>query len=234
MGIFSPRQPKYVPPSGDSSRQTLLGGLSDASAEPSSDDQRLAQASNAEDLPPPAQGTWRIELRYLPILHRGHAFLALVDPNGRSQRQLHGLSESRNTAEIQAFGQDGSKLEAGSDHEFRIGEQTPKIADVAHGSYDEVVRGKWARGLRAANEITDRDFDYKGHDPSYELGSDGGQIQNSNSVAYTLGRAMGLDLDGAIRDAGMERRFSGWNRNLLDTDYRRYVAPPQFAVSTAP
>jgi hypothetical protein len=210
-----------------------LGGLSDASAEPIRDGQQSAQASNTGDLPSPAQGTWRIEMRYLPIGHRGHAHLTLVDPDGKPRQQLHGLAESRNTGEIMTFGPDGSKLVVRSDRRMPE-EKTPKIADVAHGSYDEIVRGKWARGLRTANEITKRDFDYKGYDPSYEMGSDGGQIQNSNSVAYTLGRAMGLDLDGAIRDAGMERRFSGWNRHLLDPDYRRYVAPPQFSVGTTP
>jgi hypothetical protein len=205
MGLFSPRQPTtYVPPTDGSNRPTVLGGLSDASAEPIRDGQQLAQASTASDLPPPAQGTWRIELRYLPIGHRGHAFLTLVDPEGKTQ--------ARTT----------------------MWERSSKVDDVAHGTYDEIVREKWARGLQTKNEINERDFDYKGHDPSYELGTDGGQIQNSNSAAYTFGRTMDLDLDGALRDAGMERRFSGWNRFLLDPNYRRYFAPPTFPIADAP
>ena len=45
----------------------------------------------------------------------------------------------------------------------------------------------WGRGKRAAEAITSQKFDYKAHDPSYELGTDGGEIQNSNSVTFTLG-----------------------------------------------
>jgi hypothetical protein len=114
------------------------------------------------------------------------------------------------------------------------GDDASKVADAAAGSYDEIVRGSWARGLQAAREISAKNFDYMSHDPSYELGSDGGEIQNSNSAAYTLGLAMGLDLDGAVRKAGEQRRFSGWKRNLLDPGYKRYVAPPQFGVNDAP
>ena len=92
----------------------------------------------------------------------------------------------------------------------------------------------WARGVTAAEAINDRKFDYKAHDPSYELGTDGGEIQNSNSVAFTLGKAMGLDLSGILRDEGMTRTFSGWDRDLLDPKYKRYVAPPVFPVKDAP
>jgi hypothetical protein len=91
------------------------------------------------------------------------------------------------------------------------------------------VRGKWARGQQTADEINKRNLDYKSDDLSYEiLGGKGGQIQNSNSAAYTYGKAMDLDLDGVIRDAGIERRLPGWGRNLLDPGYQPYVAPPTF------
>jgi len=69
---------------------------------------------------------------------------------------------------------------------------------------------------------------------AYEFGGKGGQIQNSNSVAFTLGKAMGLDLSRALRDKGMMRTFSGWDRDLLDPKYQRYVAPPMFSVTNAP
>lgn len=100
---------------------------------------------------------------------------------------------------------------------------------MAYGTYDDVVRGKWARGQQIADEINRRNLDYKGDDLSYEtVGGSGGQIQNSNSAAYTYGKGMDLDLDSAIRDAGIERRFPGWGRNLIDPTYKPYVAPPQF------
>jgi hypothetical protein len=113
--------------------------------------------------------------------------------------------------------------------------RTRKITDVAAGTYDDIVRGKWARGIKAADEINQRNLDYKSDDASYELiGGNGGQIQNSNSVAHTLGKAMDLDLDAALHDAGMDRKFPGWGRDLLDPNYRRYVAPPPLAVTDAP
>lgn len=36
---------------------------------------------------------------------------------------------------------------------------------------------------------------------------------------------VGLDLDSAARDAGIERKFPGSGRDILDPAYDRYVAP---------
>ena len=182
-------------------------------------------ASDDSRLPPDAHGAWRIELRYLPIGHRGHAFLTLVDPEGNDAGQLHGLAVSRNTGKVVPLGADGAQLQAFTDREMPR-DKTTKIGDLAAGTYDEIVRGKWARGLQAADEINKRDFDYKGDDLSYEIvGGNGGQIQNSNAVAHTFGKAMDLDLDGATRDAGIERKFPGSGRDILNPGYDRYVAP---------
>jgi hypothetical protein len=107
--------------------------------------------------------------------------------------------------------------------------RSEKVGDAAYGTYDDIVRGKWARGQQTADEIDRRNFDYKGDDISYEtIGGKGGQIQNSNSAAYTYGTAMNLDLDSIVKDAGIERRLPGWGRNILSQGYDRYVAPPQF------
>jgi hypothetical protein len=195
-------------------------------------------------LPPDAHGAWRIELRHYPIGPRSHAFLTLVDPDGKVQGELHGLAFSRNGRVLlpgepeksMAIGIDGSRLkgylEAG---ESEMGANSKKVGDVAYGTYGDIVRGKWARGQQIADEITRRNFDYKGDDLSYEIvGGRGGQIQNSNSAAYTFGKGMDLDLDSAVRDAGIERRLPGWGRNILDLGYDRYVAPPQFPTENRP
>ena len=42
---------------------------------------------------------------------------------------------------------------------------------------------------------------------------------------------MGLDLSRALQEKGMTRTFSGWDRDLLDPKYKRYVAPPVFPVT---
>jgi hypothetical protein len=206
---------------------------------------REISMASATPLPPDANGAWRIELRHYPIGHRSHAFLTLVDPSGQVQGELHGLAFSRNGPVLSpdnpeeksmAVGIDGSRLKGYlGPGESKMGADSEKVGDVAYGTYDDIVRGKWARGQRAANEINRRNFDYKGDDISYEiLGGKGGQIQNSNSAAYTYGKAMDLDLDSAVKDAGIERRFPGWGRNLLDPQYERYVAPPTFPPNNAP
>jgi hypothetical protein len=84
-------------------------------------------------------------------------------------------------------------------------------------------------------EINARKLDYKADDLSYELGHPtGGDIQNSNSVIFTIGRRTGLPLSSAIQDAGLERKFPGWDRDLLDPKRRPFVGEPPLAVRDAP
>ena len=85
---------------------------------------------------------------------------------------------------------------------------TTFVSAVASGSDGEMAK-LWAHGQKAADDINSKKFDYKASDLSFEVGTNGGQIQNSNSVAYTLGRAMGVDVDAAVRAAGVDRRFPG-------------------------
>jgi hypothetical protein len=213
MGVFTQRQAAYTPPfDGTKPGPTLVGGQPN------------------DNVATPDPDTWQIELRRLPILHRGHAVLVLRGPNGQIQ-ELNGLAKSRNTGQLTNFGLDGVQLY--TDDTPRYAADAEPVGVLASGSRDQMA-GLWARAKRAANDINAANFDYKGHDPAYEFGGSGGEIQNSNSVAYTLSRAMGLDPDKVVRDAGVDRRFSGWGRDLLDPNYRRYVAPPQFAVSDTP
>ena len=126
---------------------------------------------------------------------------------------------------------DGSDLVALGNEKSRFGGR--KISEVGSGSREEMEK-MWERGGQAAEAINSQKFDYKAHDPAYELGGRGGEIQNSNSVAFTLGKAMGLDLSAALEAKEMTRTFSGWDRDLLDPKYKRYVAPPMFPVTNAP
>ncbi len=189
-----------------------------------------------------APGKWRIELRYLPLFHRGHAFLALVDDRRQTVRELHGPAYSKHTSKPMAMGPDGSDLkvedydrrpDGKTDMGPRLNGDMSDIATVASGSREQIEK-TWARGVQTGAAINAEKFDYKAHDPAYEFGGRGGEIQNSNSVAFTLGKAMGLDLSAALQAKGTTRTFSGWDRDLLDPKYKRYVAPPAFPVTNAP
>ena len=244
MGVFSQRPSAYTPPlDGSKAGPTLVGGGAAASPPAESDEQYAAQLGT-DSLPEPEPGPWRIELRQHAITgHRSHAILALVGPDESTRAELNGLSNSRNFGKGEngkdkffdalPAGIDGSKLIAHST-DRPYGLRSTKVANVASGSYDDIVKDMWGRGIQAADQINRRNLDYKGHDPAYEFGGRGGEIQNSNSVAYTLGRAMNLDLDAALRATGTERIFSGWGRDLLDPQYKPYVAPPALANQWAP
>ncbi len=181
-----------------------------------------------------ARGAARIELHYLPIAHRGHAFLRYVDASGEIVGELHGLAKSKHTGGLVSMGMDGADLVVhGYAGEYFGKDRTKLVSTVAAGSDAEMAK-RWARGQKTADDINSKKFDYKASDLSYEAGTEGGQIQNSNSVAFTLGRAMNLDLDGAVRREGVARKFPGWARDLLDPKHDPYVAPPVFAVTNAP
>lgn len=185
----------------------------------------------AEIMYPNQGGDWQIVLMKHPILHRGHAFIALV--HGKEVvSELHGFGHSKNTGDRQTLATDGADLRG---EETRTDLGTESLGILKTGSREEIEK-IWAKGAAAASAITEGKFDYKAHDPSYELGTDGGQIQNSNSVAYTIAKAMGVeaDADRVLQERDESRRFSGWKRDLLDPKYERYVAPPAFPVRNTP
>jgi hypothetical protein len=196
------------------------------------------EQKDLDQLPKERPGDWHIEM-HLPIADRGHAFLRLVDLSGDVQRELHGLARSRNTGQLVAMGRDGAHL---------VGVQSPgpyfddpsqpartiPITRVYSGDYDDVVRGKWRTGLQAAVDMNRKNLDYKGDDLSYEGGTNGGEIQNSNSANFSFGKPMHLDLSTAIRNKGLDRVFPGWGRDVFDPTYRPYVAPPMFPPNLAP
>ncbi|TAJ42588.1 MAG: hypothetical protein EPO55_01305 [Reyranella sp.] len=209
--------------------------------DPKSDAETMYGPDEAQN---PSPGTARIELWYWPIGYHGHTFLRFIEADGKVQ-ELHGYPESRNPGSKPSSDDrpdrsiaDGSKLSVVHDSFGPSGktkyDDSRHIATVASGPSDRISE-IWQRGMGARNAINDdkRTFDYKVADPSYFLGSNGGQIQNSNSAIYTLGQAMKLDLDGPIRKAGIMRKFPGWGRDLFDPTYDRYLASPPFPVKDA-
>lgn len=210
-----------------------------------SNESRDAQVMYGGEEQNPTPGTARIELWYWPIAYHGHAFLRLINEGGQIE-ELHGYPASRNAdARPTPDGKpergvvDGSRLivwhEAHTSANESKYENSRRVAAVASGSANEIAK-IWQRGIEATTAINNdvKTFDYKAFDPSFLGGGAGGQIQNSNSAIYTLGRAMKLDLDRPIKDRGIERKLPGWGRDLLDPKYDRYVAPPPFPVRDAP
>jgi len=188
-----------------------------AEFDPARDDFRDVRPEDTNDLLQKTPGNWRIEMRYCPIADRGHAFLALVEPSGQVERELHGFARLRNIDELLQWGlNDGAQLVAVQPRRIRDDQTslallgpTKLISTVSYGPYDDVVRGEWRSGLQAAADMNQKNLDYKGYDLSERLGGDGGQIQNSNSANYTFGKFMHLDLGTALRNAGLERTFPG-------------------------
>ena len=182
----------------------------------------IYDADQAQDTP----GVARIELWFSPIAYHGHAFLKRINADGTTE-ELHG--------EPTSF-VDGSELRA--EHYNRDSKYTRggrRVAVLASGSEEQIAR-TWAKGMAAREEINagKKGFQYKAYDVAYEGGGSGGEIQNSNSMAFTYVKAMDLDAEGAIRKAGIDRRLPGWGRNLRDPNYRRYMSPPPLAVTQTP
>lgn len=203
-----------------------------------SDDRTQAQALYGR--PDQMNGTptgWRIELRRFHVAAgQYHAYLSLVDPSENVVGELHGFAQSKNLTkeererDAMAKGIDGDNLVAR--HDKLAEEKAEAVATVAAGSREAMAK-IWECGRKAVDAINEKQFRYKATDGPRDLG---GEIQNSNSVAYTLGRVMGLPLDGAIEDAGMRRSFPGWGRDILDPNYRPYVPPSMYGreASLAP
>lgn len=184
----------------------------------------------AEIMYPNQGGDWKIVLMNHPIAHRGHAYFALVRGEKEVVSELHGFGHSKNTEKKQDLATDGGDLKG---EETIAGFKSEPIGTLMMGNREEIER-IWAKGAAAIGAINEKKFDYKPSDVSFELGTDGGQIQNSNSVAYTLSKAMGVDAGRLLQEKGKTRRFPGWGRDLLDPNYERYVAPPVFPVRDAP
>lgn len=76
------------------------------------------------------------------------------------------------------MGMDGAHLRAGDYSGSPIGGHKVTLATVGSGSKEEIDK-IWEKGSAAARTITAGKFDYKAHDPSYEVGTDGGRSRTA-------------------------------------------------------
>lgn len=161
---------------------------------------------------------WRIDLKYLPVGYHGRSFLALVNPDGLTANELHGLREAKDAdagAGLPArLAVSHDKIENGSLPRFDAKKDGVRhIATIASGPENEMAR-LWSLGRQAGEAINRRALS---HDPDNiaNTGSGSELVHGGNTTAYTLAKAMGLDVFVTIKAAGLGQKFPGYDRDLL-------------------
>lgn len=163
---------------------------------------------------------WRIDLKYLPVGYHGRSFLALVDPDGMTVNELHGLRDAKD-----AYDASGPAARLSVAHDTIDDTNPPRfddkkdavshIATIASGSENEMAR-LWSLGRQAGTAIDQRALDHDAYDKPDGGGAN--HVHVGNAVTYTLAKAMGLDVPGAIEAIGMPQKFPGHDRDLLEGD----------------
>jgi hypothetical protein len=144
-----------------------------------------------EPMPKRSHGTWSIERLQHPILFglAGHNYLVLRDTEGNVVAELHGLATDAITGEWKYIGKEkGDMLKVWEFDTSRYPNIEPNFPGlvVANGDESQVMM-LWNRAMGCAQEINDRDIPY----PTWGFDFRG-ITENSNSVAYTLSRCMGI------------------------------------------
>lgn len=135
------------------------------------------------------QKTYRIELRQAEVkgLNARHYFWVLKEVLGRGRSrvlgELHGRPVNRKTGKIMSFSLGGDKLGFVPRDGEDFYDQSLKLpfAKAIQGRKEDIER-RWAEGVRAGKLVNKTNTNY---DP---LGT------NSNTVANTVGRAMGFEV----------------------------------------
>lgn len=175
---------------------------------------------------PQSNDQWSIELHQRSILGGTHLFWALRNPQGRIDREVHGFATGpqddikphsmpwQGDDTIKLYEIDRAELRkerfdrvlGGSfDAEFQV--EPHETAFV--GPRDEALK-IWRKGLSVADAVNSANIDYR-LVGVLEPGD------NSNSVAYTLGKYAGLKTEG-LRDprTGARSYTPGWGSDLFE------------------
>lgn len=142
-------------------------------------------------MPEPKLGNWSIEFKQHPLLFgfAGHNYLALRDDSGMIVSELHGLATDKMSGTWKYIGSRPSDILQVWEFEkgkYLSGTSFPGI--ILKEGTGEDVRMLWNSAETCMEEINRKRIPY----PPYGF-SLRNETLNSNSVAYTLSRCMGLD-----------------------------------------
>jgi len=143
-------------------------------------------------IPKPVTGNWSIQFMQHPLLFgfAGHNYLALRAQDGTIVSELHGLATDPGTNSWKYIGSKATDIlrvwEFGSS-KYYIAEKTFPGIILKEGAKEEIER-LWSMGQSCAHPINMKNIAYPPYGFSFK-----NETTNSNSVAYTLAKCMGLD-----------------------------------------
>ena len=155
-------------------------------------------------------GTWSIQLMQQPLVFgiAGHNYLVLRDNRNTIVEELHGLA-TNTEGKWEYVGKDPTDMlkvwEFAGPH-FYIAQKSYAGIVLDEGDKDTIV-STWSKASACKDEINSKNIPY----PPYGVNIHG-DTENSNSVAYTLGLCMGLNV--SAEHLGLIT--PGWGKNLLN------------------
>lgn len=138
------------------------------------------------------EGNWSIHFMQHPLVFglAGHNYLALYDAKGTIVAELHGLATDPTTGEWRYIGTRSTDLlkvwEFDASKYYLAAKNLPGLV-LAEGTMENVA-SLWNKARACKEPINERSISY----PSFGFSIKNETI-NSNSVAYTLTKCMGLD-----------------------------------------
>ena len=167
---------------------------------------------------------WTIEFHQFSIPFASHHYWVMRDNFGNTVREFHGFATTQEgnatpfgspfdpTDRINLYDIGQADLSSQTTSEVLGGqffsESNPEPFDVAFSGTEAEVRAMWADGALIVPDVNAQAIDYI----LFGIFSTG---QNSNSAAFTFGRAMGLEAEHLLDPrSGVPTNRPGWGRDL--------------------
>ena len=136
-------------------------------------------------------GVWSIEKLQYPLVMRlaGHNYLALRNDKGEIVSELHGLATDEVTNTWKYIGTGNNEYLKVWEFDASIFEATKNVLPgVVLSTGDEMImRTLWGKGVLCKEKINEKNIPY----PAFGISMY--ETKNSNAVAYTLSKCMGLE-----------------------------------------
>lgn len=143
-------------------------------------------------MPQPIPGNWSIQFMQHPLLFgfAGHNYLALRDADGSIISEIHGLATDNITGMWKYVGTNSTDIlqvwQFENPH-FYLAEKTFPGIILTQGTEQE-MKSVWAQGAACEQPINTQRIPYPPYGISFK-----NETTNSNSVAYTISKCMGLN-----------------------------------------